>query len=425
MLNQNSELLNRVFLFSTLAVDCIFIGTPIFATVYKSGWQLLFSAALVVPLILAIAQRRLQLPSRSLLLFGSISFFYILMCHLMVIYYNGLGVGSELYDHISIKYFYLVAIPYLLLTILRISTMNDIFRTLRITTPAILSIVFILLSYEMFKSSTDSCRIPGQTNSVFHPAMFFSMFTLLFFIGWSQLSRVERLIRYLFLALSLVVVFGYTAARSIGVAFGFSVIGFLLFFLFGRERNSVPTPTGILLSCVLGLLLCLFIELQTGCPVFIRFSQLSQAVVLLGEQFLSDPLKASIKTAADLSISIRLNMWHDGWNSFLESPLFGHGIFYEIPLFSDSYGYKHAHNQYLSWLIWGGIPMLVLGLIFLLSPVIILGKAITFDRFVVILATTIMMSIAIIFDSFLRIDMFLYLFVFVTLIGLRFLENGK
>ncbi|MEM9715624.1 MAG: O-antigen ligase family protein [Pseudomonadota bacterium] len=96
----------------------------------------------------------------------------------------------------------------------------------------------------------------------------------------------------------------------------------------------------IVIATCAGLVLAHFI----GCDVLGRF------------ELLANPLdhETSFSTAS------RFDLWVTGWEFFKQSPLVGHGLWLEAEL---SYPTAHLHNQYLSWLVAGGIPGLIFGLL--------------------------------------------------------------
>jgi len=70
----------------------------------------------------------------------------------------------------------------------------------------------------------------------------------------------------------------------------------------------------------------------------------------------------------------RAELWHRAWQTIQENWLFGAGRSVEIELASQTVdglsNLIHVHNQYLSWMIWGGIPVLLAGICLISGPVI-------------------------------------------------------
>lgn len=123
----------------------------------------------------------------------------------------------------------------------------------------------------------------------------------------------------------------------------------------------------------------------------------------------------------DLSIGIRLEMWNISIQSIREAPIFGHGSLYLQHLIGEKYakyGFEHNHNQYLSWLVTGGVVLLCLGLWLLLTPWSMASGLAANDRLVITLAVTLVWGISMVFDSFL--NMKFYLHYYCLLIGILY-----
>jgi O-antigen ligase len=120
----------------------------------------------------------------------------------------------------------------------------------------------------------------------------------------------------------------------------------------------------------------------------------------------------------DASIGLRLEMWKTSLDAIRQAPVFGHGSMYLQHLIAEKYGFEHNHNQYLSWLVTGGILLLGLGLWLLLTPWILAAGLPITERLIITLSITMVWGISMMFDSFL--NMKFYLHYYCLLIGLLY-----
>ncbi len=389
---------------------------------------------------------KLKIVDKTYLSFVAMALPYLAYSQFLILFNNGLLPGIDPKEgHFMLDKLYPMAITILLVGTLRIYNAVDLFKALRIALPPTTALVFALLTYDMFKSSTDVCRILGLTFLPFTPALFFSSVTILSFVGWSRLNRIERLYRYILVSMSIVVVLAYTGSRGIALAFAVCLGAIILFTLLWRRGREQPKPLLLIVSVLFGVLLCAVVEAITGCAVFMRFIGTldvlkfffpNDSVNTVGSIVLSGPSEAVAilvantsgetgqstlnlaKSTSHTSIFLRLYFWELGWESIKAAPWLGHGIFYEQTLLFKNFGHTHVHNQYLSWLIWGGIPALCLGLSFLFAVVPFALRAPKFDALVIILATSAMMALSVVVDSFLRIDTYVFMHIMLALVGL-------
>ena len=121
---------------------------------------------------------------------------------------------------------------------------------------------------------------------------------------------------------------------------------------------------------------------------------------------------------ADLSAGERFEMWATALGAIREAPLFGHGSMYLQHLITERYGYEHNHNQYLSWLVTGGLLQLSIGLLFLAIPWLVSSGLDFSDRLVITLSVSLVWGISIIFDSYFNLKF--YTHYYCMLIGLLY-----
>lgn len=79
-------------------------------------------------------------------------------------------------------------------------------------------------------------------------------------------------------------------------------------------------------------------------------------------------------------------------------------------LIHATYGYEHNHNQYLTWLVTGGVIQLTLGLIFLAIPWFISNGLSTADRLILTIGVSLFWGLAMMFDAFLNLKFYTHYF---------------
>ena len=120
----------------------------------------------------------------------------------------------------------------------------------------------------------------------------------------------------------------------------------------------------------------------------------------------------ALAETSDGNTSIRLQMLQKGLIE-LEGHLFtGRGVYMEPYIAREVLGgHKHLHNNYVSWLIWGGIFVLISGLIWLISPVILISQQGGLNNTVFPLMIASLWSVSLLFDSFFAWNGFTYTYV--------------
>ncbi len=334
---------------------------------------------------------------------------------------------------------YIVGFSMLLVGYFRSLQIKNLLERFQQVVPLALLTAFLVLSAYMF-AGLDGCRVRVAAPWPFVPALIFTTLTFLLLVGWEKQTRFQRLIRLLIVSLSIVVVLAYTGSR--GVAAGelllFAALGVLR--LWRRFRSGLPTLVQIGAAVGIGLALSLLTGVVTGCGNFDRWraisevqskdqSQTSIAVPLESvSDIISQPLQsdtALTATAAsdrpfssDEAISIRVSMWRVSLDAIKQAPFFGHGALSLKPIIQDKFGYEHNHNQYLAWLVTGGVFYLAVGLIFLSTPFFISKGLVPSDRAIIILAVTVLWGGAMMFDAFFSLKF--YLHYYCLLIGFIF-----
>ena len=99
------------------------------------------------------------------------------------------------------------------------------------------------------------------------------------------------------------------------------------------------------------------------------------------------------------AVFIRAILWKDALDDIRASPLVGYGILNEDKLVVGDF--PHFHQQYLSWLIWGGPLMLASGLAMLFAPLFTFGVRASRNGAVLALAMVGPLAISFLSGSFL------------------------
>ena len=120
----------------------------------------------------------------------------------------------------------------------------------------------------------------------------------------------------------------------------------------------------------------------------------------------------ALARTSDGNTSARLLMLQKGISE-LEGHLFtGRGVYMEPYIAQEVLGgHKHLHNNYVSWLIWGGIFVLASGLLWLISPVILINHEVGLNTTVYPLMIASLWSVSLLFDSFFAWNGFTYAYI--------------
>lgn len=448
---------------SLFAFDLLFVVSVAGAIFINHNITLVITLLSCAPLAYLAMMGKLKMPSKPVLGVAGIFIAYLVTVQVLTVVHTGLPPGvSPTGRYFFPDQLHMLGIAIVLVGALRVENSVDLFKAMRIALPPTMMLIFAALSYDMFNSAADNCRIVGLTFMPFTPASFFSSLTLLSFVGWSQFGRAERMIRCALISMSIVVVAAYTGSRGVAMALSICVAVMFLFSLYLRRNSPAPRPIAILASFLVGLLLSAAVEQTTDCPSITRFIDtfdsvgivlsgspaevqalsfiestppaVSTANALVAGEAIADEADVAVEQTivvasaaddmsspaaglSDASISQRLQFWKLGWESFKASPWLGHGVFIEQALLSGKFHHTHVHNQYLSWLLWGGLPMVLLGLGFVFGIVFFVRRASGFDAMAIILATSLMLALSLTTDSLLRFDVYIAMHILLSLMG--------
>ena len=118
------------------------------------------------------------------------------------------------------------------------------------------------------------------------------------------------------------------------------------------------------------------------------------------------------------STGVRLGFAYQGMVALQDNLVFGLGAHVEPYLATEVLnGHKHLHNNYLSWLIWGGVIMLTSGLIWLFAPVVLMRKSHHFTIAIPCILIALLWSVSLLFDSFFSWKNFTYVYIALICLG--------
>ncbi len=388
----------------------------------------------VVPIVLFWTKADYAKPAATLGRFLFPTLGYFTFCLLLLYAYPGLQPGEEPPNNPNFE-LYIVAIALLAVGFLRGQQIRNVSARFQTVVPLSLLAAFTVLTGYMFLG-IDGCRVKVAASWPFIPAIIFVTLTFLLLLGWEERAKQQRHIRLLLIALSIVVALAYTGSRGIVVG-QFAVFATIVLLRRMRQfRSGLPTVKELSAAIAVGLILSLMVAVTTGCSGFKRWSALFDVVndfdMTRGKSTASSSLAkapvgkvtfesqaapvSAVRTSSSAtrqkegSITLRLNMWSASIEAVSRAPLFGHGALSLRPIIEDKFGFEHNHNQYLAWLVTGGVVFLTVGLLFLSTPVLISKSLAPADKAVVVLSVTGLWGVAMIFDAFLNLDFYLHYF---------------
>lgn len=360
---------------------------------------------------------------------------YLAFCFLLLIFYPGLQPGEKPPRNPDIE-LYAIAAVMAGIGFFRGQQIKNLHARFHAIAPWSLVAAFAVLSGYMFLRIQDDCRVRAEAAWPFIPAVIFATLSFLLLLDWERLSKRARFLRLALVSLSVVVVLGYTGARGVGVGQFAVLAAFILLRLSHKFQAGLPTATELLACAAIGVLLCFPVQAVTGCNNFGRLPALfdmvrnayaddvgtsmratgsGAATQTEGSEGKGDALRAeaerdAARRSGNPSITLRLDMWAVSANAIREAPFFGHGALSLRTIIQDRFGFEHNHNQYLSWLVTGGIVFLCFGLLFLFTPYLLSYGLPPANRAVLTLSVTGLWGIAMVFDSFLSLDFYLHYF---------------
>ena len=255
----------------------------------------------------------------------------------------------------------------------RFASMQNIKEVWRVVAPVGLAVCFaiMLVDYSTDYLGTE-CRAKAFVFNPIIPPVFFTMFTIGSFIDWTNLSRREKQIRYLLVAMAVIFATAFAGSRMILIVqvLAFGCLAFLIP-LKKEDDGRWKTVIWIGAAGFLGLVAGMVIDAITQCGFSNRMLNLFFSVALLD-------------TGQDVSVGARAELYVRAIEAVRANPWVGYGITYEKIL---SAPWPHVHNQYLSWMIWGGVTSLVSGVGFFIAASVAPALSRSKDAYAIIIAT--------------------------------------
>lgn len=416
-------------LFVTGLAVALFLGSKVTPLLVLAG-------VFPIPfLIQTLKDRAYHVPIKALLIPFALYFGY---CLVALFFFTGLEASDPRPVNPSVE-FYAVAIVMLAVGLVRglqVRQLADRFRSLM---PWLLIGCFIILSVMMFAGIRDACRVRGLAPWPFIPALLFSTLSFISLVGWERLTIRERWLRVVLMALSIVVSTTFTGSRGVAVAQTGVFAILFLFGLFPSFKGRIPSLPHLVSATIIGLTISVAAGMVIDCAPASRFTSSLDTLKAMSLRK-TEPMKEATPTpqmpssveqataghmrhaapqvevrqaaevAAANAISQRLAMWETSIAAIKEQPVFGHGSLYLQKLIHATYGYEHNHNQYLTWLVTGGVLQLTLGLIFLAIPWFVSTGLSTADRFLLTTGVSVFWGLTMMFDSFLNLKFYTHYF---------------
>lgn len=416
-------------LFLTGLAVALFLGSRVTPLLVIAG-------VLPIPFLLhALKDRHYHVSIWTLLAPFGIYFAYSLS---IFYFFTGLEETDPLPVNPSLE-FYSIAIAMLAIGLVRSLQIRNLANLFRRLMPWLLVACFAILTFLMFAGIRDGCRVRGLTPWPFVPPLLFSTLTFICLLEWAKMDSRERWLRVGLLALCIVVSTTYTGSRGVAVAQAVVFLVLVLLSFLPSLRESTPRWYHLIAATTAGILISVVIGMATDCGPAGRFSSTFEFLGRMTSQLTtSDELTSyptypaltteqaaqtsapfaatqpeTIETSGvtdDASIGQRLAMWEASIAAIKQSPVFGHGSLYLQKLITARYGYEHNHNQYLTWLVTGGIFQLALGLIFLAIPWFVSKGLSTADRLLLTTGVSLFWGVAMMFDSFLNLKFYTHYF---------------
>lgn len=392
--------------------------------------------------------RTVRVPYRTILLPAAAYFAY---CLAALYFFTGLKPGEARPPSPNLE-FYLVAIAMLVVGMGRGLQVRDLYGKFQKAIPTALLISFAILTFYAFVWPERDCRVRVEADWPFIPALLFATFTLLSFLGWRDMARTARRLRLLLLALSITVMIGYTSSRGISLAMLIVLVSLGALSFMPGFKGTLPRVRELVAMTLAGLALSGLVTLAQGCGSYDRFGPLVKLTLELSSDELgipddtapqqnaatpapapapapakpapapsatptppaavtpetANPQGEFVHISSDISIGLRLQMWAISLTAIEHAPILGNGAMSLYKLIQPIFGYPHNHNQFLAWLVMGGVVFLALGLWLLSVPYRVSKSLQAPDRAVVILSVIVLWSVAMSFDAYMTYSFYLH-----------------
>lgn len=305
---------------------------------------------------------------------------------------------------------YLGSAIILLLMVIRFRLTVNIGQIWRAVGPVAVLGSVSLLGWDHFTAPPDeACRVGFMAKQLLFPPIWLTMFAYASYFGWDRLARWERILRHVALAAVIISTVAFSGARAMLLAQAVTLPMLALILGWGEpfiRRAKIVAVIGAV--SVSAFLAGVALDYRSGCLFADRMLAIAETVeradeaeTITRQRFENrlnptetemEPRVKKPKAEASLdaddrlvgAVYIRPLLWKMALERIAQAPLAGYGYVNEPALLGGSFG--HYHQQYLSWLVWGGPVMLVSGLAMLFAPLVTFGVARSRDNAVLALA---------------------------------------
>ena len=188
------------------------------------------------------------------------------------------------------------------------------------------------------------------------------------------------------------------------VAFIISIMGLFIIVLaptWNKLKQHISINTYIFTLCSVFIVI--------GYMIFTKLFHLDHSIVEILNDF------QNTASVIDPNTSLRLRFLEIGLSELQGHLIFGRGAYIEPYLAEIVIAtHLHLHNNYLSWLIWGGAVGLFSGLTWLLAPIFIIQNQFYRIPKTPLLMIGLLWSVSLLFDSFFSWTNFTYVYILLT-----------
>ena len=419
----------RLFRIGLLPFDVLVVGGIVLTSVLAwRGLRMVEFGAL--PLLAAPFFWRRALPDRNDWLTIALFAQYAVILSLNIALYAPMGESARGGGEDALLY--LGAAVLLALMVVRIRLTVDLALLWRVVGPPVVLVSVALLGWDHFTAPPeDACRVGFMAKQLLFPPIWLTMFAYAGYFGWDRLNGWERALRHLAVAAVIVATVAFSGARAMLLAQALTLPVLALLLGWGEpmaRRLRIVALLGVVSFAA--FLAGLALDLRAGCMFSDRLMAIATTVTRAGEaeeitvrkyeQRLGEDAEERLgeepeaapgppaETTPDVAVSgeapeaadeaaaldeadklvgavyIRPLLWQLAARRIAERPIAGYGYVNEPPLLEGSF--DHYHQQYLSWLVWGGPLMLLSGLAMLFAPLVTFHPAQSRDNAVLALA---------------------------------------
>jgi hypothetical protein len=289
---------------------------------------------------------------------------------------------------------------------LHVQRASDIKRALIGWLPIGLTLSFLIATV-IYVSGDQGLRVPLFTPSPLIPPFWFLVLSMASFSWFSDMARWEKIGRFgLFLMAGMMAVYG--SARLVMLAWVLCGCALAIWFYIQAERkHRLRVLLGIGLSLAVSLIVIVVGDTLAGGLLMTRMTSFSRVDLSYDNLILEFP---------------RLQIWTGALSVISDNALLGIGQVNERIAIQQDIGWERwfrAHQTYLSYLIAGGMPALISGLL-MQSPVLaFLSVAKRSAFFPVFLGLGVVVTLNCFTDSIFQSGVSVQAFMLITLLFLR------